>query len=54
MDQNVTIDHQTIEKVKLTKYLGIFIDDQLKWNDLIYYVKTKISKSLAIIYKIRK
>ena len=36
-----------------TKFLGIIVDDQLKWKQHIDYIKNKISKSIGIIYKAR-
>ena len=37
-----------------TKFLGVIIDHKFKWNDHITYVKNKISKSIGILYKIRR
>lgn len=33
------------------KFLGVVIDQKLKWKQHIEYIKGKISKSLAILYK---
>ena len=45
--------HGTNTKSKLTsvnntKYLGVIIDNKLKWLDHITYIKNKISKSIGI------
>ena len=40
-----------IEKVKELKFLGVIIDETLCWKPHIHHVKTKISKSIAILYK---
>ena len=37
-----------------TKFLVLIIDNKLRWNDHITYVKNKILKSLGILYKIRQ
>ena len=38
---------------KSTKFLGIIIDNKLKWTEDITYVKNKISKSSGILFKAR-
>ena len=51
-----TVDHDLIlngNVVTSTKFLGIIVDDQLKWKQHIDYIKNKISKSIGIIYKAR-
>ena len=40
--------------VTTTKFLGVIIDHKFKWNDHITYVKSKISKSIGILYRIRR
>ena len=42
-----------IQCVTSTKFLGIIIDNKLKWNEHITYIKNKISKSIGILYKTR-
>ena len=36
------------------KFLGINIDNKLKWHEHIIYIKNKVSKAISIIYKARK
>ena len=50
----VTLDETEIEPKNNTKFLGIIIDNNLKWNDHISYITNKISKSIGIFYKARK
>ena len=40
--------------VTTTKFLGVVITHKFKSNDHITYVKSKISKSIGILYKIRR
>ena len=40
--------------VTTTKFLRVIIDRKYKWNDYIRNVKSKISKSIGILYKIRR
>ena len=43
-----------IVRVFSTKFLGIIIDDQLKWLEYIQYIKNKVSKSVGILCKVQK
>ena len=40
--------------ITITKFLGVIIDNEFKWNNHITYDKSKISKSIGILYKIRR
>ena len=44
---------QTIKEKDYTWYLGILIDKTLSWSDHIKYENLKISKGIAILYKMR-
>ena len=44
----------SIQCAKSTQFLGVIIDDKLRWNDHIICVNNKISKYLGILYKIRR
>ena len=52
-DINVIMQQNTIDRVNSTKFLGLIIDDKLKWHDHIQHVKHKIARSVGILYKIR-
>ena len=47
------IRQDKISLTKSTKFLGIIIDNKLKWTEHITYVKNKISKSSGILFKAR-
>ena len=47
-------DNAIIKKVSFTKYLGIIINDKLKWIHQISYIKNKISNGMGMILKARK
>ena len=49
----ISIRNNAIDEVKSTKFLGVIIDDKLKWTEHIQYIKNKISKSIGILIKIR-
>jgi len=50
---NLIVNGQTIEKVNSCKYLGIIIDDELKWNLHIENIYKKLMKYTSIFYKLR-
>ena len=50
---NIFLNGQDLEFVDFTKFLGVTIDDKLKYNKHIEEICSKISKSLGIIYGIR-
>lgn len=41
------------KRVFETKFLGVVIDHKLSWKQHIDYIKGKISKSVAFLYKSR-
>ena len=50
---NIYFRRETIFRVNSTKFLGVIIDDKLKWTAHIQYIKNKLSKSIGIMYKCR-
>ena len=53
VDHDLILNGNVVKRVTSTKFLGIIVDDQLKWKQHINYIKNKISKSIGIIYKAR-
>ena len=51
---NIKIDNIEIEQVSFTKFLGVIINETLIWKNHVKVVKTKISKSMGILAKIKK
>ena len=45
------IDGNPITEVSETKFLGVIIDNKLKWNEHITYIGHKISRGIGIIIK---
>ena len=52
--QDVVMQNSAFTCVTTAKFLRVIIDHKFKWNDHITYVKNKISKSIGILYKIRR
>ena len=44
----------SIDKVHSTKFLGVIIDDNIKWTEHILKIKQKISRGFGVISKARK
>ena len=53
VDHDLILNGNVVKRVTSTKFLGIIVDDQLKWKQHIDYIKNIISKSIGIIYKAR-
>lgn len=53
VDEDIYISGVTIEKVKEIKYLGILLDDKLKFDVHINYICKKIVKKVAFLRRIR-
>ena len=49
----IVIRQDKISLTRSTKFLGIIIDDKLKWTEHIAYVKNTIFKSSGILSKAR-
>ena len=43
-----------VQYVTTTTFLGVIVDNKLKWNDHTIYIKNKILKSIGIICKMRQ
>ena len=51
---NILLDTTILSQVTFTKFLGVILDDKLKWTHHISYIKNKISKGMGIMLKARK
>ena len=49
VDHDLIVNGNVVKRVTSTNFLGIIVDDQLKWKQHIDYIKNKISK-LHICY----
>ena len=50
-DIQICIDREELEKVHVTKFLGVYIDYRLDWKRHIDHIMNKVSKSISIIYR---
>ena len=51
---DIILNNSKIKKIQSTKFLGVTIDDSLKWTAHMNIVKTKVAKAIGIISKARK
>ena len=45
---NILVDTTILSQVTFTKFLGVILDDKLKWTHHISYIKNKISKGMGM------
>ena len=48
---HIGLNGTNIEQVTNTKFLEVTIDENLIWREHIKMVETKVSKSIAVLYK---
>ena len=51
---SVTLNGEIIDKLRTFKFLGVIIDDKLRWTDHVLYIKNKLSKGIGIICKAKR
>ena len=51
---DIKIGNYKILQTECTKFLGIFIDNNLTFKNHISYIRQKISKSIGVLYKLNK
>ena len=49
----ITIDNIKISRVTNLRFLGVTMDDKLTWKDHINHISKKISKCIAILFKLK-
>uniref|UniRef100_A0A672GN57 Reverse transcriptase domain-containing protein n=1 Tax=Salarias fasciatus TaxID=181472 RepID=A0A672GN57_SALFA len=54
VDTTLTVEGIEIERTNEIKFLGVLLDEQLTWKSHIEYVKTKISQTIAVLYKLKE
>jgi hypothetical protein len=51
---SIHINNEPLHKVTISKYLGMFIDSNLKWDDHINNMIPKISAKIGILRSLKK
>ena len=47
------VDNVLIKREFVTKFLGVYLDENISWRDQINIVSTKVFKSIEILYRTR-
>jgi hypothetical protein len=50
---NLNINGVLLNKVSYCKYLGVVLDEELKWDKHVEYIYNKITKFTSLFYKLR-
>ena len=50
---NLCINDKCLSGVSQVKFLGTIIDDKFTWRPHIHYISKKLSKAIAIMYRIK-
>ena len=50
----IQIDGVDIERVSQIKFLGVTIDEKLNWKSHIKHIHSKLSRSIAVLYKAKQ
>ncbi len=54
LDIRVHIDNEPLKRVSVAKYIGMYIDVNLKWNVHIDNIVPKISSKIGVLRSLRK
>ena len=49
--EDIILNNNILQQVHCTTFLGIIIDDKLKWANHITYIKNKIAKAMGILLR---
>ena len=52
--KDMKLNNYILQQVHFTKFVGIIIDDKIKWANHISYIINKIAKGMGILIKARK
>ena len=50
---NLNINKNNIKQVFTSKYLGVYLDNKLTWQEHVQNLHVKLSKFTGVVYKIR-
>ena len=53
LEVNICINDKRLSRVSQVKFLGTIIDDKLTWKPHIDYISKKLSKAIAIMYRLK-
>ena len=50
VDHGIILNGNVVKRVTTAQFIGIIVDNQLKWKQHIAHIKNNISKSIGIVY----
>ena len=50
---NLNINHKVIERKSAIKFLGVYIDDKLIWDEHISHINSKLSSALYVLRNVK-
>jgi hypothetical protein len=50
----IKLDGCTLERTHCTKFLGVYLDEKLKWTQHLNHITAKISRGLGVMGRVRK
>ena len=53
-DYDIKLEGLCIQRITSTKFLGVIIDQNLKWTDHIGQIQSKIAKGMGILARARR
>ena len=51
---DIKMNGENVKRVSSTKFLGVIVDEHLKWHEHIKLIKNKVSKGIWLLCKGRK
>ena len=51
---SIRLGNKIIKQFRSVKFLGIYLDDRLNFNDHVSYLSKKLSKTVGIMYKMSR
>ena len=52
-DENISIDNVDINKVRCSKFLGVYIDCKFRWFEHLNSIPTKIANNLSVMRRVK-
>ena len=51
---DVFLNNSILDRLSSTRYLGVYLDDNLNWSAHVGYVSRKLSRYVPVIFKVRQ
>ena len=51
---DVFLNNSILDRLSSTRYVGVYLDDNLNWNAHVGYVSRKLSRYIPVMFKVRQ